>query len=194
MSTAEITPTPTQENAEFSAEGFPCLSVANFEKLKPDRQSVYMNIPPDKFHLIRSTLEKEIPEINEAGDHRNNGQAEVGGGHADLAHEQAQETQALSAIDAFHRAENGDEEAKKDLQDHKKEMFDEEPSDEDIFKMMLENESGDPFAQDMIIETMLSDEQSEAHQKVLDLFKDYRGDLASVDDALSPKRQIDFFT
>ncbi|MBF0246800.1 MAG: hypothetical protein HQL36_01810 [Alphaproteobacteria bacterium] len=79
------------------------------------------------------------------------------------------------------------------MQDAKKEMFDEEPSDEDIFKLMLENES-DPFAQDTIIEILLSDETSEAHQKVLDLFKVYRGDLASVDAALRPELQIEFFT
>ena len=40
---------------------------------------------------------------------------------------------------------------------------------------------------------MLTDEQAEAYQDVLKLFKEFRGNLASVDDALSPKQQIELF-
>jgi len=40
---------------------------------------------------------------------------------------------------------------------------------------------------------MLSDSEAQAHQYVLNLFKEFRGDMASVDDALKPKMQIDLF-
>ena len=181
-------------DVESTRELLPQFRIPGFETLPPERQQAFLRIPPSHLDAARSIIEAEISREREISGKEGGGQAEVGSGHADLAHEQVRETQALAAIDTFHRAEKGDEEAKKDLQDVKKELLGEEPSDKDIFKMMLENESGDPFAQDMIIEIMLSDETSEAHQKVLDLFKDYRGDLASVDDALSPKRQIEFFT
>lgn len=179
---------------EVATERFPHFGIPGFEQLPPNIQQRFLRIPPSHLEAARPTIEARIKEATIENREEADGQAEVGSGHADLAHEQVRETQALAAIDTFHRAEKGDKEAQKDLQDAKKELLGEEPSDEDIFKMMLENESGDPFAQDMIIEIMLSDETSEAHQKVLDLFKDYRGDLASVDDALSPKMQIEFFT
>ena len=101
--------------------------------------------------------------------------------------------QADDAIAAFHRAESGDPEARKDLEDHKKELLEEEPDDEDIFRTILENESSDPFAQDQAMEVMLSDAEAEETQKVLDLFQDFRGDLPSADDALPPKKQIRLF-
>ena len=41
---------------------------------------------------------------------------------------------------------------------------------------------------------MLTDAEASATRDVLDLFKEFRGDLPSVDDALNPKQQIDFFT
>ena len=73
----EIAPAPKQEIADFSMERFPCMSVPGFERLKPDRQSVYMEIPPDKFHLVRSALEREISKVEGAHSHRDGGQAEV---------------------------------------------------------------------------------------------------------------------
>jgi len=39
----------------------------------------------------------------------------------------------------------------------------------------------------------LSDSETQQHQDVLDLYKEFRGDLASVDEAISPKRQINLF-
>ena len=43
------------------------------------------------------------------------------------------------------------------------------------------------------MEVMLSDAEAEETQKVLDLFQDFRGDLPSADDALTPEKQIRLF-
>ena len=61
------------------------------------------------------------------------------------------------------------------------------------FKTILESESTDPLEQDQVMEVLLSDEEAETAQKVFDLFKKYRGNLASVDDALPASEQLTFF-
>lgn len=194
MPSVEFAPAPHTEIQEVATERFPHFGIPGFERLPPNIKQRFLRIPASHLEAARPTIEVRIKEATIENGVRSDGQADRFQADGLETAATSRETQALEAIDTFHRAEKGDKDAKKDLQDAKKELLGEEPSDEDIFKMMLENESGDPFAQDMIIEIMLSDETSEAHQKVLDLFKDYRGDLASVDDALSPKRQIEFFT
>lgn len=193
MPFAETAPAPQPEMQEVATEHFPHFGIPDFEKLPTESQNLYLKIPADRLDATRPLIEREIAKVSEASERKERSTAKKSEGRSIETTATNRETQAISAIDAFHRADNGDKQAKKELQDHKKELLGEKSSDEETFKMMLENESGDPFAQDMIIEIMLSDETSEAHQKVLDLFKDYRGDLASVDDALSPKLQIEFF-
>ena len=39
----------------------------------------------------------------------------------------------------------------------------------------------------------LSDNETQQYQDVLDLYKEFRGYLASVDEAINPKHQIDWF-
>ena len=77
--------------------------------------------------------------------------------------------------------------------DQKRELSGEELDDDEIFTTLLESQSSNPFAQDTVLEVMLSDEQAEAHQDVLDLFNEFRGDLPSADDALNPEFQIRLF-
>ena len=183
-----------RNQAEANREAPSHFAIPGFELLSPERQQLFMRIPAESLDNARSLIEAEIAATQEKYATVNDGEADIGSGKADFINEQSREFQAVSAIDDFHAAERGDPEARKKLQDHKKEMFDEEPDDEDIFETILESESGNPFAQDLVMETMLSDPEAKATQKVLDLFKDFRGDLPSVDDALSPKLQIELFT
>ncbi len=191
MPTAEIAPAPTQ--AELITERFPHLSVPGFDKLAPDRQEFFSAIPPEKFSLVRLALEKEIAKISKASEVASDGEAEQFQAGSIESTAIPRKEQANTAIETFHRAEQGDPEAKKDLLDQKRELLNEEPSDDDIFQTILESQSSNPFAQDLTLEVMLSDEEAQAHQDVLDLFKDFRGDMPSVDDAIKPELQIAFF-
>ncbi|MBL4748730.1 MAG: hypothetical protein JKY17_08275 [Magnetovibrio sp.] len=100
--------------------------------------------------------------------------------------------QANTAIDTFHKAEAGDAEAMKDLMDQKRELLGEEPSDRDIFQTLLENQSRF-YDNDTILDVALSDNETQQSQDVLDLYKEFRGYLANVDEAINPKQQIDLF-
>jgi hypothetical protein len=194
MPGADFMPAPQPEMQEVATERFPHFGIPGFEKLPPDIQQTFLHIPATRLEAARPIIEEKIRANVAENAIESNGQADTFQSDSLKISARTRETQATSAIDSFHRAERGDPDAKKELEDHKKEMFDEEPDDEDIFKTILESESGNPFAQDLVMETMLSDPEAKATQKVLDLFKDFRGDLPSVDDALSPKLQIELFT
>ena len=79
------------------------------------------------------------------------------------------------------------------MKDHAKELLDEELDEEDVLTTLLKTSSSDPFAQDMALEIILSDAEAREAQKVFNLFKEFRGDLPSVDDALKPRQQLDLF-
>ncbi|WP_413207491.1 hypothetical protein [Rhodospirillum sp. A1_3_36] len=193
MSTAERGPNRNTETEEAFSERPPHFDIPGFEKLPTETQSLYLRIPAAALDNARPTIEREIAALKPADAIERDGQADIGTGKAEAATATVRETQAVAAIDAFHRAETGDPDAKKELEDHKKELLGEEPDDADIFRTILESESSDPFAQDTAMEVMLSDEQAAETQTVLDLFQDFRGDLPSADDALPPKLQIDLF-
>jgi len=181
------------EALNVSAEQSLFLAIPGFDKLSPDRQAIFYKVPPDKFNLVRPAIEKEISELGETLEETDLGEAEKSEGKTEETVANNREVQSETAIDTFHRAENGDPEAKKDLLDQKKELLKEEPTDDEIFQTILETQSSNPFAQDTTLEVMLSDNEAQAHQDVLNLFKEFRGDLPSVDDALKPKQQIDLF-
>lgn len=193
MPSAEIAPAPNYETPDRHADQFPHYGIPGFEKLPLEARARYLKIPPAMLDRARPLIEAAIAEYAE-------GSQDVAEGQS--VHHEAETMEALattriaqtnSAIETFHRAAQGDPDAKKDLLDMKKELLDEEPSDDDVFQTILETQSGNPFAQDTVLEVMLTDEQAQAHQDVLDLFKEFRGDLASVDDALKPNQQIDLF-
>jgi len=187
---AEIASITTQEEA--LTERFPHLSVPGFDKLPPDRQEFFAAISPDKFHLVRSVLEKEIAGSSEIKEEHEQCDEEDYQANTIDSIARPKKEQANTAIETFHRAANGDPEAKKDLLDQKKELLGEEPSDDEIFQTMLEDQSG-MFNNNLVLEVALSDADTQQHQSVLDLYKEFRGDLASVDEAISPKQQIDLF-
>lgn len=193
MTTAEIAPAPRQTTPELSAERLPHLAIPGFDKLRPERQEFFASIPADKFNLVQPVLEKEIAAASETSETIDQSETKRSQGRKIETDSGNRETQANTAIDTYHRAANGDPEAKKDLLDAKKELLGEEPSDDEIFQTILENKSGNPFAQDTVLEVMLTDTEAQAHQDVLDLFKEFRDDLASVDDAIKPAQQIDLF-
>ena len=190
MSSTEIAPAPIQ--TESLSERFPHLAVLGFETLKPERQAFYSAIPPDKFHLVQSTLEKEILGTQENSKERNEGETETFQASTIENTARPKKEQANTAIETFHRAENGDPEAKKDLLDQKKELLGEEPTDDEIFQTMLEDQSG-MFDNNLVLEVALSDSETQQHQNVLDLYKEFRGDLASVDEVIKPAQQIELF-
>lgn len=193
MPSAELTPAPHDEIMEASAERFPHFSIPGFEKLPPETQNLYLKIPASHLDASRHIIEREIAKVSEGSEVVSAGEAETFQSSAIESTALPRRDQANNAIDTYHRAEAGDPQAKKDLLDAKKELLGEEPSDDDIFQTILETQSGNPFAQDTVLETMLSDEQAQAHQDVLDMFKEFRGDLASVDDAINPAQQIELF-
>jgi len=192
MPTAEIAPAPIPETSDLSAERFPHMAVPGFNKLSPERQHVYSEIPPDKFHLVRSALEKEIAEVSETREEDERSDTEDYQASTIETKAIPRRDQANTAIDTYHRAESGDPEAKKDLLDAKKELLGKEPSDDDIFKTILEDQGG-VFDNSLVLDVALSDTETQQHQDVLDMFKEFRGDLASVDAAIKPKQQIDLF-
>ena len=144
-------------------------------------------------NLVRPAIEKEIARIEDASEVRQDGESEQYRASTVETSALSRRAQANDAINTFRRAQQGDPEAQDDLNDLKKELLDEEPTDEEIFRTILRDQSGNPFAQDLTLEVMLTDEQAQAHQDVLDLFKDFRGGAASVDSVIKPKQQIDLF-
>lgn len=184
---------PHPDQPEVSRAAPPQRLIPGFESLPKDRQDAFLRIGPRYFEQARPLIEAEIAAIKAANEKDERGRSAVWEGQSLHAVAAARETQALAAIDAFHRAERGDPEAKKDLEDHKKELFGEEPDDDTLFRTILETESSDPFARDTAMEVMLSDAEARETQAVLDLFQAFRGDLPSADNALPPRQQIDLF-
>lgn len=184
---------PDQNAPENGREQLPHFSIQGFELLNVEQRRLFLNIPPSHLEAARPMIEREIQAAKENRNLGHEGLTEIGAGENEREYASAQEYKANIAIDTFHRAEKGDPQAKKDLLDQKKELFGEEPNDEELFKTILESESSDPFAQDMAMEVLLTDREAETTQKVFDLFKNYRGDLASVDDALPASEQLVLF-
>jgi len=193
MPSPEFAPAPNTEMIDAPVERFPHFGIPGFEKLPKEAQDRYLKIPADKLDRVRPLIMSKIAEFSEGENDVDQGETEKAEGEREETTASNRETQTEEAIETFYRAENGDPEAKKDLLDQKKELLGEELTDDDIFNTILETNSSNPFAQDLTLEVMLSDEEAQAHQDVLDLFKEFRGDMASVDDALKPKMQIDLF-
>lgn len=193
MPSAELAPAPQPEMQEIAAERFPHFGIPGFEKLPRETQNLYLKIPADRLEAARPLIENEIAKNANGSEVISAGEAETSQSSAIESTAIPRKAQSLDAIETFHRAESGDPEAKKELMDQKKELLGEEPTDDEIFQTILETNSSNPFAQDTAMEVMLSDSEAQAHQDVLDLFKEFRGDLASVDDALKPQQQIDLF-
>jgi len=184
---------PPSSSAESAQERLPQFNITGFELLNAQKQKLFLNIPPNYIEASKPTIEREIQSARERLKTKDALIGEKGVGVNKFTSAKLREDKATFAIETFHRAEQGDPQAQKDLSDHKKEVLGEKNSDEEIFKTILENESSDPFKQDMVLETMLSDREAKTSQKVFDLFKGYRGDLASVDDALPASEQLDLF-
>ena len=177
---------------ELAAERFPHFGIPGFEKLPKEAQDRYLKIPASKLDVARPLIISKIEEFSEGSDKKSDGETETFQSSTIVNIARPKKEQANTAIETFHRAENGDPEAKKDLLDQKKELLGEEPSDNEIFQTMLEDQSG-MFDNNLVLEVALSDSETQQHQDVLDLYKEFRGDMASVDEALKPAQQIDLF-
>ena len=192
MSATEL-PAPTRENTEHVAEGNSHLPIPGFEHLSADRQAFYTAIPESKFHLVRPLLEREIAGGIDTNKERAEGEADKNEAARVERTASPRKAQADAAIDTFHRAERGDSSAKEALVDAKRELLGEEVTDDEVFQTVLESESGNPFAGDVVLEVMLSDEETQAYQAVMDLFKEFQGEHSSVDSVISPQQQIALF-
>lgn len=178
---------------EARSERLPHFGIPGFETLPPETQAIYLKVPPDHLALARPVIEEAIRKNGEAAKVISYGKAEQVRADNLETTAHAREGQANAAIKTFRQAEAGDPEARKDLLDKKRELLGEDPSDDDVFATILENDSGNPLAQDTVLAVMLSDEKADAYQGVLDLFNAFRGDLPSADTALKPEQQIDLF-
>jgi|GEM_PF-3403499 len=177
---------------ELATERFAHFDIPDFEKLSPEKQNLYLKIPASHLEASRPIIEREIAKISEAGERREGGQTETFQSNTIESTALPRRDQANAAIDTYHRAEAGDPEAKKDLLDAKKELLGEDPSDDEIFQTVLEDQGG-VFDNSLVLEVALSDTETQQHQDVLDMFKEFRGELSSVDAAIKPKQQIDLF-
>ena len=193
MPQAETFPSPRQERPEASVEAGAHFAIPGFETLSAERQQQFLRIPAAVLDQARPLIEAEIAAMRPVDQQEHEGHAVSGAGRAERASATSHETQANTAIDTFRRAERGDAKAQRDLKDHAKELLDEELDEEDVLTTLLKTSSSDPFAQDMALEIILSDAEAREAQRVFDLFKDFRGDLPSVDDALKPRQQLDLF-
>jgi len=192
MPSAELAPAPQPEIQEVSAERFPHFGIPGFETLPHKTQELYLKIPASRLDASRSFIEKEIAKASEGTEEISEGQTEIFQASTIETIARPRKEQANTAIETFHRAENGDPQAKKDLLDQKKELLGEEPSDDEIFQTLLEDQSG-MFDSSLVLEVALSDADTQQHQDVLNLYKEFRGDMASVDEALKPQQQIELF-
>ena len=192
MPSAELVPAPQPEMQEAAAERFPHFGIPGFEKLPRAAQDRYLKIPADKLDAVRPLIMSKIEEFAEGSDKKSSGETETSQSSAIESTALPRRDQANTAIDTFHRAETGDPQAKKDLLDAKKELLGEEPSDDDIFQTMLVDQGG-LFDNSLVLDVALSDTETQQHQDVLDMFKEFRGDLASVDEAIKPAQQIELF-
>jgi len=177
---------------EIAAERFPHFGIPGFEKLPTVTQNLYLKIPANRLEGVRPVIEKEIAKLNSNEEIRGTGQTKTAEAGNIESTALPRRDQAYAAIDTFHRAEAGDPQAKKDLLDAKKELLGEEPSDDDIFQTMLIDQGG-LFDNSLVLDVALSDTETQQHQDVLDMFKEFRGDLASVDEAIKPAQQIELF-
>ncbi len=193
MPRSEFTPEPHNETHEFVAGHFPHYDIRGFDKLPTKVQNLYLKIPASRLEAARSIIEREIAKVEGAHEKRDNGEAKTFQSRTIESKAIPRKEQATAAIETFHSAKVGDPDAKKNLLDQKRELSGEELDDDEIFTTLLESQSSNPFARDTVLEVMLSDEQAEAHQDVLDLFNEFRGDLPSADDALNPEFQIRLF-
>ena len=192
MPSAELAPVPQPEMQELATERFPHFGIPGFERLPRETQDRYLKIPADKLDAARPIIEEKIRANNAEMSLKTNGQTETSQAAAIESTALPRRDQANAAIETYHRAEAGDPQAKKDLLDAKKELLGDEPSDDDIFQTMLEDEGG-VIDNSLVLEVALSDTETQQHQDVLDMFKEFRGDLASVDTAIKPKQQIELF-
>lgn len=177
---------------EVSTERFPHFGIPGFEKLPRETQDLYLKIPADRLEAVRPIIENEITKTVEGKSEEDDAQSEKAEAQSEETTAANREAQSSAAVETFHRAENGDPDAKKDLMDAKKELLGEEPSDDEIFQTILEDQSG-LFDNETVLEVALSDEETQQHQDVLNLFKEFRGDLPSVDAAIPPAEQIELF-
>lgn len=185
-------PAPQTEMQEVAAERYPHFGIPGFEKLPHEAQDRYLKIPAEMLDKARPLIEVKITEYSEVHQEEIFAQTAKAEGKTEEMTATNRETQANTAIETFHRAEAGDPKAKKDLLDAKNELFGEEPTDDDIFQTMLEDQGG-MFDNSLVLEVALSDADTQQHQDVLDLFKEFRGDMASVDEVIKPAQQIDLF-
>ena len=192
MPSAELAPVPQQEMQEVSTERFPHFGIPGFEKLPKESQDVFLKIPVAQLDAARPIIEAKIRANSTEVNLETDGENETSQSSAIESTALPRRDQANTAIDTFHRAEAGDPQTKKDLLDAKKELLGEEPSDDDIFQTMLEDEGG-VFDNSLVLDVALSDTETQQHQDVLDMFKEFRGDLASVDEAIKPAQQIELF-
>lgn len=193
MTASEKAPVPHNEMPEVPAAQLPHFGIPGFEKLSPKTQSLYLKIPASRLEDVRLIIEREIAKVDEGGNDVQSGEAKTFKADSIARTALPRKEQVNAAIKSFRRAENGDPEARKDLIDQARELLGDEPDDDDIFSTVLENESGNPFAQDTVLEVILTDETADAYQRVLDLFNEFRGDLPSADSALKPELQIKLF-
>lgn len=193
MTASENAPAPHNEIPDAPSAQLPHFGIPGFEKLSPETQGLYLKIPAGRFEDVRPIIEREIAKVDEGGDDIQSGEAKTFQADSIARTALPRKKQVKTAIESFRLAENGDPEARKDLIDQARELLGEEPDDDDIFSTVLENESGNPFAQDTVLEVMLTDEKADAYQRVLDLFNEFRGDLPSADSALKPELQIELF-
>lgn len=133
-----------------------------------------MSIPAEHLDRARPLIENEIARLSESANEERIGEQEKHQADTLGSKARAKEVQTNTAIETFHRAETGDPKARALLLDQTRELLGEEPRDDDLFDTILENETGNPLAQDTVLEVALSDEKAEAYQKVLDVFDEFR--------------------
>ncbi|WP_459873331.1 hypothetical protein, partial [Endothiovibrio diazotrophicus] len=185
--------TTTPVEARNDAERLPQFGIPGFERLPSERRELYLKIPASHLDAARPIIEREIAELNHAREGRASGQADRSQADVDEHTADHRESMADSAIATFQRAERGDPDARKELTDAKRELLGEEATDEEVLQTVLEDQSGNLFADDVVLEVMFSDEETEACQRVLDLFQEFYGERGSVDSVIQPKQQIDLF-
>lgn len=181
-------------NAEKSPDTLPHFDIPGFASLPENRQMQFLRIPvyllPKALPLIREEIvDYQHIDVAEAPDKQEKRKALTG-----ITHAKTDKKLAVEAQLVFGRAQRGAPEALAQLLDYQTALTGCEPDADQVWDTVLASESGNPFASDARLDEKSDDNNRLVHlQRISDVFDEFRGDLVSVDEVLSPKVQIALF-
>ena len=192
MVSNETLATPSA-NAEKSPDTLPHFDIPGFASLPENHQRQFLRIPvyllPKALPLIREEIvDYQNIDAAEAPDKQEKRKALTG-----ITHAKKDKKLAVEAQRVFGRAQRGEPEALAQLLDYQAALTGREPDADQVWDTVLASQSDNPFVSDVRLDEKSDDNRLVHLQRISDVFDEFRGDLVSVDEVLSPKVQIALF-